>query len=250
MEKFHDYRNTCISNQSLFQVKDEIEHNVIESLEPEGEFIEEDAIDIKDEDRGGGGGEREEHKEDESNTISESYEFIDDDYIVEEGEEEDEENENQEVLFAVEKIKQDESNDCKIMEHNKRIVKSASKNKGKELYQKLLQKCTICSKMIEKNRMDGHINKHNNLRPYECKEKGCNKTFYCRQLLRLHTTSIHTNNQVACEICEKIFPSARALYSHMLRHKNEGRYSCELCAKTFNSSNSLKRHKAIHSGIR
>jgi hypothetical protein len=161
---------------------------------------------------------------------------------------------NEEIVYAVEKILSDSEYQEEIIISKASIKASPSKKldtsmeKGKEIYQKLLQKCLICGKMIEKNRMEGHINKHNNLRPYSCTE--CNKEFYCKQLLRLHKTSIHTNIKVKCEICDKLFPSARALYSHNLRHKNENRYVCSLCDKKFNNSNSLKRHMAIHSGVR
>jgi uncharacterized Zn-finger protein len=104
--------------------------------------------------------------------------------------------------------------------------------------------------MIEKNRLDGHINKHMNVRPYLCEEENCGKRFYCKLLFRLHKTSIHTGIQVVCDVCQKVFPSARSLYAHSLRHRNENRYNCDFCERKFNNNNSLKRHMAIHSGIR
>lgn len=125
-----------------------------------------------------------------------------------------------------------------------------SKEKGKDIYRKLLKKCEECSKMIEKNRMEGHMNKHRNYRPYVCDVGQCGKTFYCKLLLRLHRTSIHTDRSVKCDVCDKRFPSERALYSHKLRHRNENRYKCLYCDRKFNNTNSLKRHHAIHSGIR
>ena len=127
---------------------------------------------------------------------------------------------------------------------------SISKKKGKEVYQKLLQKCPICLKMIEKNRMDGHMNKHQNFRPYFCDVKSCNKSFHCKLLCRLHQTTIHTNAQIPCDVCNKAFPSERALYTHKNRHRNANRYKCHVCDKKFNNNNSLTRHLAIHSGIR
>lgn len=124
------------------------------------------------------------------------------------------------------------------------------KNKGKALYQQLLKECSECGKMIEKNRMDGHLNKHKGVRPYVCNNEGCGKSFYCKLLLRLHQKSMHSTDTVACSFCSKTFPSERSLYSHELRHKNANRYECELCNKKFNNGNSLKRHQAIHTGIR
>lgn len=123
--------------------------------------------------------------------------------------------------------------------------------KGKEVYKSLLKECNECGKMIEKNRMEGHINKHLGKRPFVCDaDPNCGKTFYCRLLKRLHITSIHTGQSVICPVCDKSYSSERALYTHSLRHKNANRYKCDHCEKSFNNSNSLKRHLLIHSGIR
>lgn len=130
--------------------------------------------------------------------------------------------------------------------HMKR--ESKDQTKAKEVYKSLLQKCSMCDKMIEKNRMEGHINKHLDKRPFVCEH--CGKAFYCKLLKRLHVTSIHTGITVSCPICERTFPSERSLYTHSLRHKNANRYKCNDCEKSFNNANSLKRHAAIHSGIR
>lgn len=109
-----------------------------------------------------------------------------------------------------------------------------SKERGKDTYQKLLKKCSECSKMIEKNRMDGHMNKHRNIRPYVCDIKDCGKSFYCKLLLRLHRKSIHTGQSVPCKVCNKTFTSNRSLYSHAMRHKNENRYHCTFCDRKVN----------------
>lgn len=133
-----------------------------------------------------------------------------------------------------------------------KVIKKQPGNtcKGKEVYQKLLQKCPKCSKMLEKNRMEGHLNKHLNVRPYICEETNCGKTFFCKLLLRLHRNSIHTDKSLACPICSKTFKSERSLYSHNLRHFNKNRYACNHCERKFNNKNSLDRHLAIHSGVR
>jgi len=98
--------------------------------------------------------------------------------------------------------------------------------------------------------MDGHMNKHRNIRPYVCDMDDCGKAFYCKLLLRLHRKSIHTGQSIPCKFCNKTFTSNRSLYSHAMRHKNENRYHCTFCDRRFNNSNSLKRHLTIHSGIR
>lgn len=139
----------------------------------------------------------------------------------------------------------------KTRKYQKKSLKSPeSSQKAKEIYKSLLKECELCGKLIEKNRLEGHMNKHEGKKPFVCDFANCGKTFYCRLLRRLHQTSIHTGQQVVCQICEKTFPSERSLYTHSLRHKNADRYKCDHCEKSFNNSNSLKRHLAIHSGIR
>jgi hypothetical protein len=109
-----------------------------------------------------------------------------------------------------------ESNDFTQIEINTRKASRRCKSEkpnGREIYQRLLQPCAQCGKIIEKNRMEGHVNKcHIKIRPFKCEV--CNKTFYCKLLLRLHKTSIHTGLEVECQICYKKFPSARSLYTH------------------------------------
>jgi C2H2-type zinc finger len=187
-------------------------------------------------------------------------------YEIEEEEEEDSQNDFEYPVEYVEDLV--EMNESDQMVESESVVESkpetpkkskvkteksnndSNREKGKDVYQKLLKKCDECGKMIEKNRLDGHMNKHNGLRPYSCDVEGCEKTFYCKLLQRLHKTSIHTGTLVVCDVCNKSFPSQRSLYAHNSRHKNENRYNCDCCDRKFNNSNSLKRHQAIHSGIR
>lgn len=157
---------------------------------------------------------------------------------------------SQEELKDEDETEKPHHNKTSISRTKTKKVAEDTREKGKDIYQKLLKKCTECEKMVEKNRMDGHMNKHRGVRPYVCEVDDCDKTFYCKLLLRLHRTSIHTGQSVMCEVCNKTFPSERSLYSHNLRHKNENRYNCSHCDRKFNNSNSLKRHLAIHSGIR
>lgn len=165
----------------------------------------------------------------------------------------DEDQEQFEILHEDEYIEEDAETiyEPKVAPKRKSSrVEKTPKEKGRDNYQKLLQKCDICLKMIERNRMDGHMNKHNEIRPYVCDEPGCGKPFYCKLLLRLHRKSMHTGTSIPCDVCLKHFPSERSLYAHKLRHRNEGRYSCDYCNKSFNNSNSLKRHLLTHSGVR
>jgi uncharacterized Zn-finger protein len=242
LKNFDKYKTRCIQNQDKFKVK--FEPSVfVEMVEEDNE----DGVGIADEIIS-------ENNSDQEELDEEIVEYVDPeegelklDEAIEFVEEVDPEN-TSEALIAVEHIV-DIINGKHTSNKSTSYIDSNEENKkGKEIYQRLLQTCPYCSKKVEKNRMEGHMNKHNDVRPYSCDE--CKKTFYCKQLLRLHKTSIHTDQSLECPVCKKTFPSARSLYSHSLRHKNQDRYQCELCEKRFNNSNSLKRHMAIHSGIR
>jgi hypothetical protein len=202
LKAFEDYRNKCIKNQDKFaKAKEEIVEDPVEIEETYIEYIDE----------------------------IEEGQYVESGQIYERSDSNGEDAEAVETI--IDDINEDQSLDFEPA-FKSIIIKPEDENqvdrsKGKEIYQRLLVQCELCQKMIEKNRMEGHINKHNNIRPYSCVE--CQKKFYCKQLLRLHRTSIHTNMRIKCETCEKSFPSQRALYAHSLRHKNRDKYECELC---------------------
>lgn len=202
LKAFESYRSKCIKNQEKFEITFKPEDPVSEIEDTCNDYVE--YIDDIDE---------EDHYTEDSQEI---FEHPDPD---------------EEVCEAVENIlEDDDGNDIETT--TKPVIKiekqsDEDRSKGKEIYRKLLMQCDLCLKMIEKNRMEGHINKHNGVRPFTCSE--CQKKFYCRQLLRLHRTSLHTNVRIKCDSCDKSFPSQRALYAHTLRHKNRDKYECELC---------------------
>lgn len=242
LNQFNANKICWIENQDKIMNQDE---NLEEKFEQEENLVEEEII------------VEEEVLDEESQTLKQDFEMIED---AASGEYEYPVEYIDEMAFNETEIATDDSLADKRDEEpeipletkkpRKRKKKIVTKVKGKDIYQKLLKKCSTCSKMVEKNRMDGHINKHLGKRPYVCEVADCDKTFYCKLLLRLHRTSIHTGQSVMCEVCNKTFPSERSLYSHNLRHKNQNRYNCDHCERKFNNSNSLKRHLAIHSGIR
>lgn len=224
LKTFNEYKKSCLENQETFQ-------NLALKVEIESEQVDE-AIVHDDDDE-------EMEEEDIIEYITDQDELNAEEIYMDsiETEELDFETDDSEVVIAVENIidgkKAKKPTTVKRLtnEKPKKSDDHIHRDKGKEIYQKLLQECTICMKMIEKNRMEGHINKHNEVRPYSCPE--CQKDFYCRQLLRLHRNSIHTNMRISCGVCQKTFPSTRALYAHNLRHKNENRYQCEMCEVNF-----------------
>ncbi|XP_058059781.1 zinc finger protein 850-like [Anopheles bellator] len=121
---------------------------------------------------------------------------------------------------------------------------------GKALYRSLLMECTICGKMIERNRMEGHTNKHKGIRPYVCGTDGCEATFHCKHARRLHIRCRHGNETFPCESCEKVYKARRDLLGHIRECHTEPRYECDMCPKKFTTRSRLNQHRDYHIGNR
>ncbi|XP_058818517.1 zinc finger protein 226-like [Topomyia yanbarensis] len=120
----------------------------------------------------------------------------------------------------------------------------------KEIYQSLLLKCERCGKFVERNRMEGHINRHEGIRPYTCNVSGCGTNFHCKIALRLHTQGRHSSKQLPCDICGKVYSSTKTLYHHKKETHSEKQFKCDICDLAFVSNARLNRHRMTHSDIR
>ncbi|XP_035782251.1 zinc finger protein 23-like isoform X2 [Anopheles albimanus] len=121
---------------------------------------------------------------------------------------------------------------------------------GKALYQSLLMKCSICGKEIERNRMEGHINKHKGIRPYQCGTDDCTAAFHCKHARRLHIRCRHGNDSFPCEICGKVYKARRDLLGHKRETHGEPKFECDICQKKFTTRSRLKQHRNYHVGVR
>ncbi|XP_050092180.1 zinc finger protein 595-like [Anopheles aquasalis] len=134
---------------------------------------------------------------------------------------------------------------------SEQIVPTRSKPMtGKALYQSLLMKCSICDKEIERNRMEGHINKHKGLRPYQCGTDGCTAAFHCKHARRLHIRCRHGNDTFPCDICGKVYKARRDLLGHKRETHGEAKFECDICQKRFTTRSRLKQHRNYHVGER
>lgn len=115
----------------------------------------------------------------------------------------------------------------------KRRVKSNIKRDEKEIYRSLLKKCETCGKLVERNRLEGHVNRHANIRPYECAVPDCGIKFHCKIALRLHTQGRHSDKRLPCDLCGKVYSSTKTLYHHKKETHSEKRFKCELCGLYF-----------------
>ncbi|XP_052867238.1 zinc finger protein 568-like [Anopheles cruzii] len=121
---------------------------------------------------------------------------------------------------------------------------------GKALYRSLLMECTTCGKMIERNRMEGHTNKHKGIRPYACGTDGCEATFHCKHARRLHIRCRHGNESFPCEACGKAYKARRDLLGHIRECHSEPRFECDLCPKKFTTRSRMNQHRDYHIGNR
>ncbi|XP_055597431.1 zinc finger protein 578-like [Uranotaenia lowii] len=120
----------------------------------------------------------------------------------------------------------------------------------KLIYQSLLLHCNICAKSVERNRMEGHLNKHQNLRPYTCTEPDCGFSFHSKISLRLHRNAKHATDHLPCDLCGKVYNSKKALYHHKNESHSNKRYDCDQCDLVFVTKSRLNRHKITHTELR
>ncbi|XP_065081020.1 zinc finger protein 33B-like [Ochlerotatus camptorhynchus] len=120
----------------------------------------------------------------------------------------------------------------------------------KEIYKSLLQKCANCGKSVERNRMEGHLNRHLDVRPYICTEGNCGMAFHCKISLRLHTKNRHGTEELHCDLCDKVYFSKKALYHHKKESHADKHFACDECGLVFVSNARLNRHKVTHTDQR
>lgn len=125
-----------------------------------------------------------------------------------------------------------------------------TKISGQELYRSLLTECNICGKKIERNRLEGHINRHFGRRPYSCPNEGCNSRFHCKHACRLHVRCRHGSETFACEKCGKEYKARRDLLGHIRETHVEPKFDCDVCGKMFTTRSRLKQHRSYHTGER
>uniref|UniRef100_A0A182NGS7 C2H2-type domain-containing protein n=1 Tax=Anopheles dirus TaxID=7168 RepID=A0A182NGS7_9DIPT len=125
-----------------------------------------------------------------------------------------------------------------------------SKISGKELYKSLLTECTICHKNIERNRLEGHLNRHAGRRPYSCPTEGCTARFHCKHACRLHVRCRHGTESFPCQKCDKVYKAKRDLLGHMRETHSEPRFVCDICPKKFTTKSRLKQHRHYHTNER
>lgn len=108
--------------------------------------------------------------------------------------------------------------------------------------------CNICdAKFTTRGHLIGHINSHNNIRPFECKK--CKTRYaYKSSLLRhgIHCTGRKSSQRrevFKCDQCFMEFTRKDTLTEHTSgKHDQELKYACKDCNKHFKWRSSLVNH--------
>lgn len=116
---------------------------------------------------------------------------------------------------------------------------------------KTIRKCYTCdicnAKFVNKASYVGHVNKHNNLTPFQCPK--CDKSFHGKGNLRMHMNSHSTTNRYVCQECNKAFRYSHMLALHRRSHTLERVYFCEHCSYCSVNRENYKNHMVNHTGI-
>ncbi|XP_058464836.1 zinc finger protein 62 homolog [Malaya genurostris] len=112
--------------------------------------------------------------------------------------------------------------------------------------------CDSCGQAFRtKLAMERHIKRHLGINPIERIQCDiCSKWVNGRPNLKVHIKTVHSEEkqEVACDLCQQIYPNIRALGSHKRRVHVEERFECEFCGKKFKRNIYLKEHRASHTG--
>ena len=108
-------------------------------------------------------------------------------------------------------------------------------------------KCTLCPKVYyNKSAFDGHLNIHNNCRPWICKHSKCNASFTHKAYLTEHMSLHSSIRHHICNICHAGFRQSSTLLRHKLTHSSAKSLMCQKCGKSFHRNFSLKQHLEMH----
>ncbi|KAF1983440.1 hypothetical protein K402DRAFT_406902 [Aulographum hederae CBS 113979] len=87
---------------------------------------------------------------------------------------------------------------------------------------------------------------------YQCSMPECNKSFYQKTHLEIHTRAHTGVKPFLCKepSCGQRFSQLGNLKTHERRHTGERPYNCDICGKTFAQRGNVRAHKIVHQQIK
>ncbi|KAF2463757.1 zinc finger protein-like protein OZF [Lindgomyces ingoldianus] len=87
---------------------------------------------------------------------------------------------------------------------------------------------------------------------YQCSMPNCNKSFYQKTHLEIHTRAHTGVKPFLCKepSCGQRFSQLGNLKTHERRHTGERPYNCDICGKTFAQRGNVRAHKIVHQQIK
>ncbi|CAH1104206.1 unnamed protein product [Psylliodes chrysocephalus] len=104
--------------------------------------------------------------------------------------------------------------------------------------------CSMCGKLVSRDRLKAHMIIHGKERPHVCDI--CGKRYRSRSNLNDHTLTHKGIKNKVCELCGKSFYYACQLQVHLQRHSSEPSFMCHICGFFCSAKDSLKRHENNH----
>ncbi|KAK5134859.1 hypothetical protein LTR08_006091 [Meristemomyces frigidus] len=87
---------------------------------------------------------------------------------------------------------------------------------------------------------------------YSCDVEGCEKAFYQKTHLDIHTRAHTGVKPFLCKepTCGQRFSQRGNLMTHERRHTGERPYHCDVCGKTFAQHGNVRAHKIVHTAVK
>ena len=111
--------------------------------------------------------------------------------------------------------------------------------------------CDICKKSFSTlGNMRNHIMTiHNNIRPFVCTFRGCNKKYSIGSRYQVHLRTHLGNKPFICQICNKAFNEKGNLKTHLRFHSELRPFKCPHCTKSYKTNGHLKDHIEIQHNL-
>ncbi|EDS41883.1 zinc finger protein ZNF780A [Culex quinquefasciatus] len=152
------------------------------------------------------------------------------------------------ITYSCEKCQRKFETQSGMRIHFDRCKKSSNKKPNDPQ----LHKCSICSaNFTVLSRLLEHLNKHEDIKPYKCKNESCGMDFYGKLHLYKHTERCGKIKPV-CPLCGLQLSSKATLHAHMKTHASATEApvapvaECETCGKKFKTKKTLKNHQTVH----